>query len=46
MKAPKIIAGLVLTVLFGKAIPLVAVFLLIGAVVIIFADAIKEGKQI
>ena len=46
MKTSKIILGLVLTVLFGKAIPLVAVFLLIGGMVIIFAEAIKEGKQI
>ena len=46
MKAVKVVVALILTVLFGKAIPLLAVFLLIGGIAVIIGEAVKEGKEL
>ena len=42
----KIVLAVLLTVLFGKIIPLIAVFLLIAGACLILAKAVKEGKQL
>lgn len=42
----KISVAIVLTVLFGKILPLVAVFLIVAGIVIIFAEAVREGKKL
>jgi len=40
----KILLALLCTVLFGKFLPLLAVFLILAGIVVIFAEAVKEGK--
>ena len=42
----KVTIAVIATVLFGKMIPLLAVALVIVGIVIIFAEAIKEGKKL
>ena len=42
----KISVAVLLTLIFGKILPLLAVFLLVAGIVVIFAEAVKEGKNL
>ena len=42
----KITLAVLCTVLFGKILPLLAVFLIVVGIVVIFAEAVKEGKKL